>query len=98
MTQQSHASIGPLVVAAVALSFCASCFFGSSLVTEARAAASPRLRLAAETDTIAPGCICTMEYNPVCGRLADGYLTFSNPCRARCAHAEIVHMGMCGGE
>lgn len=41
-------------------------------------------------------CICTMEYNPVCGRTADGIeLTFSNPCRARCAGAAIIRRGPC---
>jgi hypothetical protein len=41
-------------------------------------------------------CICTMEYNPVCGRTADGTeMTFSNPCRARCAGATIIRRGPC---
>lgn len=41
-------------------------------------------------------CICTMEYNPVCGRTADGaILTFSNPCRARCAGATVIRPGLC---
>jgi hypothetical protein len=41
-------------------------------------------------------CICTMEYNPVCGRTADGGLfVFSNPCRARCAGATILGRGLC---
>jgi hypothetical protein len=41
-------------------------------------------------------CICTMEYNPVCGRTPNGAeITFSNPCRARCAGATAIRPGPC---
>ena len=43
-----------------------------------------------------PGCFCTMEYNPVCAAFPNGKtMTFSNPCRAKCADAKIIHMGFC---
>ena len=41
-------------------------------------------------------CICTMEYDPVCGRTTDGNLSnFGNPCRARCARATVLARGRC---
>jgi hypothetical protein len=41
-------------------------------------------------------CVCTMEYNPMCGRTGDGVRkTFSNECLAMCENAEIVGLGPC---
>lgn len=41
-------------------------------------------------------CICTMEYNPVCGTFANGTrVTFSNPCVARCNHVVRIDPGPC---
>ena len=37
-------------------------------------------------------CLCTEEYQPVCG--VDG-VTYSNTCFARCASVEIAHEGEC---
>jgi hypothetical protein len=46
--------------------------------------------------TLPRQCICTMEYDPVCGRTVDGVeITFSNPCRARCAGATVIRRGAC---
>jgi hypothetical protein len=46
--------------------------------------------------TLPRQCICTMEYDPVCGRTAEGVeVTFSNPCRARCAGATVIRRGGC---
>ena len=41
-------------------------------------------------------CVCTMEYNPICGQTGDGTRkTFSNECLAMCEKAEIVALGAC---
>lgn len=41
-------------------------------------------------------CVCTMQYDPVCGRTRDGYAaTYSNACKARCAGATVIVRGAC---
>lgn len=40
-------------------------------------------------------CICTKEYQPVCGEDKN---TYSNACSAECAEVKISHKGSCPEE
>lgn len=42
-----------------------------------------------------PQCICTKQWEPVCG--INGR-TYGNMCEAECAHAAIAHPGPCSRE
>src|SRR5213075_311976 len=39
------------------------------------------------------GCVCTEQYQPVCGE--NGH-TYGNACQAGCAGAPVAHQGECG--
>jgi hypothetical protein len=46
--------------------------------------------------TVPQQCVCTMEYDPVCGRTRGGNeASYSNPCQARCAGATVIKRGRC---
>lgn len=42
-----------------------------------------------------PNCICTKQWEPVCG--VNGR-TYGNLCEAHCAKVEVVHEGPCSRE
>ena len=39
-----------------------------------------------------PDCMCTLQYDPVCG--CDG-VTYGNACAASCARIRVLHKGEC---
>lgn len=56
----------------------------------------PSTSLTTPAVTLPRQCICTMEFDPVCGRTPEGAeLTFSNPCRAHCVSATVIRRGPC---
>lgn len=45
-----------------------------------------------DNQTNRTGCVCTAEYNPVCG---SDNMTYGNPCMAACVNATVMHPGKC---
>jgi hypothetical protein len=41
--------------------------------------------------------VCTEQYAPVCGRLNNVIMTYSNQCYARAAGADVIAHGPCPG-
>ena len=57
---------------------------------------SPNVKTAPPVAGVPNQCICTEQYDPVCARTREGTnTTYPNPCRARCAGANVIARGAC---
>ena len=57
---------------------------------------SPEIKEQKPAAVVPTQCVCTLQYDPVCGRVRGANeVTFSNACQARCVDAVIVRRGAC---